>query len=309
MAETAAAPAAPYGAPPSPASAEGGKADASAPKPNGSTGPETPKPEAPPAPRRFKLKVNGSEREVDEPQYHTYAQKGLAADAAWQERAKLQTERAEFERRLKEDPIGLLRESGHDVDELTARYVLEQAKAEQETPEQRRIREYEEKLQAYEAEKEERAQAERAEQTRVATEQARAEYGEKFSAALEKAGIPRGPQAAWALSRMAILEQQNLDQGLEMSADQLAAVVSESIGGDVGTYFGTLEDEALLARAGPELTTRFTRAVVARYKRQQAEAAGGGKAAPPPTPKPTPPRDDTGKFSRADAEYERMLRG
>lgn len=298
MAEAAAAPAAP--AAPAPTSAPQA--------PDAKPGDDAKLDEAAPSPvpKRFRLKVNGAEREVEEAQYHTLAQKGLAADERWREAQRVQAERDELERMLQENPIELLRKRGLDVDYLTAQYVLKQAEAEQETPEQRKIREYEEKLQSYEREKAEAAEAERQAAFQAKQEASRQEYGEKFSSALEKAGIPRGPQAAWALSRMAQLEMQNLEQGLEFTADQLAQIVSSDMLTEQHSLFGALDGEPLLERLGPELVQKVTRAVVARYTAEKEKAAGAKPAAPATSPKV---RDESGKFvSREEREYDRLLK-
>ena len=86
-----------------------------------------------------KLKVKGKEIEVDDAQYHSYAQKGAAATQTWEEAAKMRKEAEGFVHLLKTDPLKILKDPnlGLDFRKIAEDYLWEQLQDEQMSPEQK----------------------------------------------------------------------------------------------------------------------------------------------------------------------------
>lgn len=310
MAETAApAPAAHAAAPSSPAPSASATPAPAAATPDASLAPDKGTASPTPAPRKFKVKVYDQERELDEASVLTYAQKGFAADERFRQLSEKEREFTERMEKWKKDPASAIKElyGAEDHAAWLAQQVRDNYERMQETPEQKEIRQLREKWEASEREKSEAAK--RAEEAEVSRhrEQSMRELGEKFTAALKPLGIPEGPQAAWAVSRMAQLEEQNLAMGLNLTPEQMATIVGEDMELQTRAVFGGLEGETLLAKMGKEWVGKVVKAEVARLNAARApKVVAPAEAAPKP-------RNHDGTFapknvSRDDLMFDQFIR-
>lgn len=188
------------------------------------------------------------------------------------------------------------RESGHDPLKLAYAQLRDALAAEHDengtplSPEQKRIRELEARVQAREAEDEAAKQTEKQAQAEEEKQFHLNALAEKFGKALEKLHIPPGPETAWAITRMAYLEDKNEKLGLDLPAEALAELVEEDLRRDTSTVFGKLDGDALLDRMGEEWVRKTLKAATARFHAKQQ----GAKAAP--AAQPSGDRDEKGRF-------------
>lgn len=257
-----------------------------------------PAPAAPP--KTYRLKINGSEREVSEQTYHTYAQKAAAADQMLSEakraREEATAEREALKQRFGKDWRGVLKEMGHDPDDFLKRSILETYGQPELTPEQKQVqveRQAREKAEAELA----RFQQERLTAQQQAEEQAAYDsYRDTFNKALTAAGFPADPESpmtAWAVRRMAALAEANLDAGAELTPEVMAEMVKADMADEHRAVLGSLEGDALLDALGEEVVRRVNKAALARFerRRQGADTLGSTATAPTdPRSMPAPPR-------------------
>lgn len=264
--------------------------------PAGSAAAPDPKAAAAPA-KTYRLKVAGAEREVSEGHLIALAQKTAAGDQylaeAKREREAAAAERASLKERFGKDWRGVLTEAGHDPDAFLRQAILDRYGQAELTEDQKRFQAEQRRAQTAE-EKLAQVEQERAAQTAQAEElQHRSTYQGRFLEALEKSGLgadPQAPLTVWAVRHMATLEEANLDAGTDLPADVLAEMVKEDLAAQHTQVFNGLEGDALLARVGPDLAKRISRALVADYDRRRAGAQQIGSTATAPTDPRAMPR-------------------
>lgn len=260
------------------------------------------------------LLVRGQTKRVPKSQLKSLAQRGYDSAEAYREAKAL---RESFEGRLakaKADPRELrafLSEHGIDVRGVSSKFLIEDMEEASLTPEQKEARDLKAKLEAYEAEKKQAEEAQRSEAMKAEVQKQSTAMAQRFAAALEKVGIPAGkPQAAWAIKRMAALEEQNLDSPEPLSADELAAALREDLEAEHLALFGALPADALLAKlGGPD--GEQVKAIVRAYMEHRTKSTAPRVAGVAQAPAPTPPRAADGKFtrpvSRDDAFFENFI--
>ena len=104
------------------------------------------------SPKKYKVKIDGEELEVDEEELLRGYQTKKAADKRFQEGAMARKQAEEFVRLLKEDPFKVLSnpQIGHDVRQLAEEFLASQLEEEMLSDEERERREMKRKLQEYE---------------------------------------------------------------------------------------------------------------------------------------------------------------
>lgn len=245
--------------------------------------------------RKLKLKLDGMDIELPENEVVALAQQSAAAQKRFMEAAQLKKqvteERARVEQALefvKSQPAEALKRLGIDLRtfaEETLTQILSKEREEAAlTPDQKKARELEAKLRAYEekekaAEEEakQKAAAEAEEKARKANAEKEAaimkKYDEMFTDALKKSGVPATP---WSVARMATLMRINLKNKHELNAEQLASVVKEDYDGEFKsrmpkTEKGDYDGEKLLAMLGPDVEKAIKAAFVAKLKSPKAQ--------------------------------------
>lgn len=268
-------------------------------------------PEPKAEPRRFRLNVDGEDRELDESQLAreiARLQKDYSADKRFKEAAEMRKRAEDRERLLKEKPWDVIREHGHDPRALAEQYLYEEVQRAQMSPEQRAIAERDAKLREYETREQTRARAEQEAKTQQEVAHHQRQYEQTFVKALEHVGIGldgSDPLAPWALQQMAMLEQANADAGYNAPPELLAEALQEQMTRASTLYLGKLDGEPLLGaleKIDPEMVKRINAATVARYEAKRgasvqprqpaAQRQPNGTFAPNPDAKPKPSTTD-----------------
>jgi len=104
--------------------------------------------QTPETPRKYKVKVDGLESEVDEAELINSYQKGRSADKKFQEAADLRKQLETFVENVKADPAQLLEQLGHNPKEWARNLLLAEIEAEEQEkdPNLKRIAGLEKKL-------------------------------------------------------------------------------------------------------------------------------------------------------------------
>lgn len=315
----AASPAAPAASPsPAPAAAPSGAPAASG-APAGAP-PTTPEPKA--EPRRFKLTVNGQEREVEEADLLRHAQKGYAAGEAFR---KAREEREAFEARAAKLKSTDAREraaalaemlgSPEEVSKLGVELVkLEMIKAGMDPdtgqpldPREQKVRELEQKLAAKEAQEREAEEKARTEQESQQIKSVHERWNKELAPLIEAKGMPVTPLTVGFVANH-ILETARAAQaaGIDLDVHTIQAEAIDQAAEDVQRITTGLLDampaEQLVKRY-PGLVDKIRKHLVAQFKAKQGQPA----ARPAPTPGARPAEPSWKPPPTMDEWRERML--
>jgi hypothetical protein len=257
----------------------------------------------------LKLMLDGAEVELPESTVVANFRKGQEAakllSKVEQRRAEALKAKAEADgvfSRLKSDPLSVLKELGVDIRGLSEKTILEEVKLEQMTPAERRAYELEQKLKAYESEKQKSEQEKQQAAMQQEVERHKDELATLFMDTMERTGLPKS-SGRFVMHRMAHLYRQNEEAGLESTPEEMASYVMEGLKREhVGVLSG-LEGEALLSHLGEDVVKKVLGAHLARIKKQRPQAGAPAVQQPQRSAPPADPRK--GRW----AEIEALIKG
>lgn len=192
--------------------------------------------------KKYKVKVDGEELEVDETELLRGYQTRRAADKRFQEAALTRRQAEQILGALKENPIHVLAHLGLNVDELAENYLYEKIQQEQLSPEERRLQEYEAQLKRYqEQEQRQKQEQQQAYQAQLVSE-ARSYYANKVQQALTQAGLPDSDHN---IQRVAYYLQQALNHEVDISPEEIANLLKQEAEQELNQYLTRLSPEQL----------------------------------------------------------------
>jgi hypothetical protein len=226
------------------------------------------KEEAPPKQeaRKYKIKVDGTEEELDEETTLKLAQLGRAANKRFQEAAALRKQSEDFINLLKTDPRKVLSNPaiGVDLKKFAEDYLIEQIEQEKLTPEQIKIKELESFKAQVEEEKHQAELKRQDEQKRQLEEHYARDYEEKFQAALGSSGLPRTP---YTVKRMAEYMSMAIKNGIgDIEPKNVVELVRQDYMKDVAALLGQSDGDALLQILGDQIANKIRKTDLARLK-------------------------------------------
>ena len=183
----------------------------------------SPESEAPPA-RKYKVKVDGQEIDVDESELLTGYQTRKASDKRFQEASKLQKMVEEMVYGAKEnpkslleklgynDPAQLLQKMGYDPKELAEAYLMQQLEESLLTPDQKRLRELETENLSFKQRQELEQQQKLEQQKQALQAQVAQELDTEIAQVLKQSGLKPTPRT------IRLVAQSILDE-LDTNAD------------------------------------------------------------------------------------------
>lgn len=237
--------------------------------------PATPTPDAnqPAIPKTYKVKVDGTDLDVDEGTLIRDYQTSQAANKRFQEAAQTRAQAEEVLKLFKENPKLAFQKLGVDMKTFAEQVLNEQIADEMLTPDQRQLRDYKAKLDQIEAE---RAQQE-AEKQSVEDERLQAHYLQEwdrtFTQALDGSGLPK---TASTIKSMAYYMKVAMDNGFnDVTPQQVLPYVRKDYETSIKELFGAADENSLLAFLGDDLTNKVVKGHLNKMK--------------PSTPKPKIP--------------------
>lgn len=223
--------------------------------------PEAPVQPETPAEKKYRLKVNGQEREFSEAEVLKRAQLAEAAQEKFQKAAHLEKLEAAIQkgdRRAIQKLLGDDRFHNFAVD-----YLSERLEEEEMSPKERELKSRERQLQEHE----ERVRYEQEQRQQQAMQQLEDHFAQKFdqefSSAMKQLKLPPTPKA---VARMAELMKQNLEMGLELPATSIAQLVKEELTTTVKSIMDGLDDESLAALLGEQVEAKLLKRSKSRLK-------------------------------------------
>lgn len=245
---------------------------------------ETPQPS-----KKYKIKVDGAEEEMDEDSVLKLAQMGRAANKRFQEAAGMRKQAEEFISLLKSNPRSVLENPaiGLDLKKFAEDYLIEQLQKEQLTPEQKRIAELEAELKRHDEEKKQKDEEQKRQDFQKLQERFAQEYEQKISDALSSGGLPRTP---YTVKRMAEYMSLALNNNLDLEPKDVAKLVRQDYQNEVTAIIGQADGETLLQILGSQVADKIRKYDLAKLK--------AGTAMPP---KPVaPPSDEPARGQKID---------
>lgn len=250
--------------------------------------------------RKLKLRLDGADLELPEEQVIALAQQSGAAQKRFLEAAQTKKQAEQVLEFLQKNPKAALERLGVDVRKFSEETLANILKIEQESPEQKKIRQTEEKLRSYE-EKEKAAEAtakkKAAEEAEASKQRADAEkqaaimrrYDDIFVKALNESGLPKN---AYTIKRMAELQRINLNKKLDLDASSLAKVVKEDYDAEFRqrlpkTDKGVLDGDKILEMLDPDVIKAITKAQIAKLKGSKHIKTSDPALVPPIKESPT----------------------
>ncbi len=262
--------------------------------------------------RKFKVKIDGAEREVEESELVARYQKEATAEKRFEEAAKIRKQAEAVVRALHEG-------QGHELlmrlppevraktikallatgDEYVTRtvedHVVEQLKYERMTPEQREVYDTRRENERFKAEREAQAKA----QQEAQAKQARAQYEQMFEPALNEVQVKPTKLAKARLAYYVSQAMNNPQLGWTMR--QCAGFVAEEMR-ELGpppdavekSKLSSMTPEQIEEFLGEELLTKLREHQVAKLKPKVPAAA-------------TPPRGQDGKFKRKEEPRRKTI--
>lgn len=272
-------------APPSGGGGGDGAAPSSTPAANDNASTETPavEGEAKPVaePRRYKLKVDGAEEDVDEDTLIGLAQKGKSADKRFREASEMEKRNQAFIEAIRKDPDAVLEHMGPEAYERAIlravnskkpevqkaaerafQKLLDDANMPEDEKRRRDLDQREAKLREIE---EQREKAEREAQETAAVEAARGEYMRVMPLALKAVALPVTDRT---IARLAYFLDASMESEHPLTVEDAAQQVAAEYKGDVAGMLQGLDGDAILALLGDDALKKVRAADLKRVQSQ-----------------------------------------
>ena len=206
--------------------------------------------------KKFKLKVDGEEfeEELDLSNEAELTKRLQLAKAAEKRIGQAKAEKQKAMEILKAFEEGTLLKKHPKARELAEQLLVEQLQQEMMTPEQKELMElkkYKEERERSELERQKALEMAEAQQKESAIAQ---QFQKTIIDALDKSGLPKTPDMA---KRMAYIMKKNLDLGLSLTPEDLAAEVKSELNGLLKALIGGAEGEQLISLFGDDVAKKI----------------------------------------------------
>lgn len=207
--------------------------------------------------RKYKVKIDGEEREVDEDELIRNYQLRKVSDRRNDEGMRARKQAESFLQMLKTDPQRVLSDPriGLDVKKFAEDIIYKQLQTEMMTPEQRELSEYKAKVQKYEAHQQKLHQeAQQAEAKTLHTTQ-RDAYVKDISESLENAGLPKND---YTVNRVVHEMTKAIKAGFSnVTAQDVVELVHAQFIKDTKALYGSSSEETLMKLLGDEVAGKI----------------------------------------------------
>lgn len=223
--------------------------------------------------RKHKLKINGREVELDEPELIRRAQLSSAADEKFREASDMRKQAEQFFEAFMSDPKSVLMHP--DIkDKINFRQLAEdflggELQREMMSPEEielQELREFKKSQteQRERSEKETLTRTQREEMTKL-QQRAASEYDRKITDVLQQSNLPKN---ASTVKRVAELLHGALSKGYELDIQTAVDIVRDGYTADVQSLVGDMDGDALVRLLGDGITKKLRKYDLARIKAQ-----------------------------------------
>lgn len=246
--------------------------------------------------KKFKYKADGAEveEELDDAEIGNRLSLAKAAQKRMQEASNVQKQTRAFYEALQKDPLSVLTDPkvmGSEKFQQLAEKFLSQKLAEQMlTPEERAMRDKEERLAKYEQEEAKRNE----EANQAKAQQLEAHYAKQYEqtimTALQTSNLPKNP---FTVKRMAELMQKNIQHGLDLEPQALAQLVKEDYQSELRQLINGAEPEAILGMFGEDISNKIRKHDLSKFQAKNPAPKPTGPSAPQENKQKMSPREYT----------------
>lgn len=215
--------------------------------------------------KRYKVKVDGQELEVDEAELLAGYQTRKAADKKFQEAAMTRKQAEEFVSLLKTDPIKVLTHPGLGVDfrQLAEQYLVQQLEEEMLDPRDRELKKYKAMVEEQETAKKRELERQEAERAQQLTARYTEDYSNQIVEALKTSGLPKTERTVKAMAQYLHL---GLQQGVDLKAAEVVEFVKQDYINAQKELFSALDGDTLLSILGEDVANKIRKSDVKRLK-------------------------------------------
>ena len=215
--------------------------------------------------RKLKLKIDGKEEELDEPEVIRLAQLGKASNKRFEEAKQMRQQAEQFMEMLRKDPKAVLSNPalGVDLRKFAEEVVWEHIQESSLTPEQKKARDVERELQKYKAQEEEHKKAETERQMQALHQKYASDYDRKITSALQASGLPKTPATVKRMAEYMFTAVQN---GYDLEPSDLVEQVRKDYQDDIQQLFGQTSEDMLLSLLGEGTAKKLRNADMKRLK-------------------------------------------
>lgn len=249
--------------------------------------------------RKYKLKINGSEREYDEASVMALAQKGAAADEKFQKASAAQKSTAELAKLWESDPERALRELGKkDPVELAKAIIQRELNKMSMTPEQIELHEAKEKLKVFEEEKKTRQEEQRKAAEAEATKYFVKQYDTEIPRELAKVGLPVNEDTVRYTAEIMLA---NLESGYEMPYEVVMSLVKDKFSNSFKGFASKIDPSKLVELLGEDVINKL----IASAPKKEKEAIKQAIQADSPKSERTNNYETKDEFRKRIEEWSR----
>lgn len=254
--------------------------------------------------RKYKVKIDGQEQDVDEDELVQNYQLRKVSDQKLQEGVKARKQAEALLHLLKTDPKRVLTDPriGIDVKKFAEDIIYQTLEDEMMSPEQRELREYKKKVQEYEARQQQEEQERTQREQQELHNQRKDAYVTDIRESLSASGLPIND---YTVSRVVSAMTNAIKAGFtEVSAKDVIELVHADFVRDTKALYGSSSEETLMKLLGDDVAKKIRNYDVEKYKKANSipktyNVKGNGQA---PTRSSKSERTKTPAELRAEIE-------
>lgn len=215
--------------------------------------------------KKYKVKIDGEELEVDEAELLAGYQTRKAADKKFQEAAITRKQAEEFISLLKTDPVKVLSHPGLGVDfrQLAEQYLVQQLEEEMLDPRDRELKKYKAMVEEQETLKKQELERQQAEQAEQLRQRYTEDYTNQIVTALQTSGLPKTERTVKAMAQYMHL---GLQHGVDLKAAEVVELVKQDYINAQKELFAALDGDTLLSILGEDVANKIRKSDVKRLK-------------------------------------------
>jgi hypothetical protein len=215
--------------------------------------------------KKYKVKIDGQEMEVDEGELLSNYQLKKASDQRFQQGMQARKQAEEFIRLLKTDPVKVLSHPsiGLDVKKWAEELLINEMQEAQMSPEEKQLREYKEKLARYEEQEQLLKRQQEEQQKEAVKSKYREEYNKQIISALDSSGLPK---TEYTVQRMIHYMAKALQAEYELSASDVVDLVRRDYINDTKALYSGLDAEALVKILGDDVAKKLRKSELDKLK-------------------------------------------
>lgn len=218
--------------------------------------------------KKYKVKVDGEDLDVDEEELLRGYQLSKASQKRMSEAAQLRQQAEELVKLAKTDPRKLLTHPsiGHDLKAFAEQILAEHLEEALMDPKDKELRDTKKRLAEFESAQKAIKDAEDAKQRQALYEHYETDISNKIASALDTSGLPKNEST---VKRMAQYMKLAIDNGMDVQPADVVELVRNDYVNEVKSLFGSTNEDTMLSLLGDDLTNK---AVKAHMKKTQKTA-------------------------------------